>query len=192
MALDGGAAGVVAPYMETVEQVQVLRGAVKFRPIKGKKLEALLAGEPCEPELADYLRKNSAGSALIVNIESVAALDALDKILKVPDLDAVLIGPHDLSCSLGLPEQYTHPKFREAVRTILRKARAASVGAGIHFSGDVELQAEFLRDGVNFLIHSSDIQLFAKHVVEELSFLRQTVGQETNVAASPSSPAVNI
>ena len=192
MALDGGAVGIVAPYMETVEQAQTLRGAVKFRPIKGKKLEALLAGAPCEPELANYLHKNSASSALIVNIESVAALGALDDILKVPDLDAVLIGPHDLSCSLGEPEQYGHPRFREAVRAIFRKARAAGVGAGIHFSGDLELQAAFLREGANFLIHSSDIQLFSKTLTEELSFLRQASGQTPANETSIATPSVNI
>lgn len=192
MALDGGAAGVIAPYIETVEQVQALRGAVKCRPLKGEKLRALLAGEPCEPELAEYVRQHCAGNALIVNIESAPAIAVLDDILKVPDLDAVLIGPHDLSCSLGVPEQYDHPRFLQAVHKIFRQARAAGVGAGIHFSGDLELAAGFLRDGANFLIHSSDIQLFAKHLAEELAFLRQTVASSSSVSPPVAAPAVNI
>src|SRR5262245_53625133 len=48
MALDGGAAGVIAPYVESVEQVQAMRGAVKYRPLKGEKLRRLLAGEAGE------------------------------------------------------------------------------------------------------------------------------------------------
>jgi 2-keto-3-deoxy-L-rhamnonate aldolase RhmA len=191
MVLDGGAAGVVAPYVETVEQVQALRGAVKYRPLKGEKLGHVLAGGTCELELAAYIRQHCANNTLIVNIESAAALAALDEILKVPDLDAVLIGPHDLSCSLGVPEQYDHPKFREAVRTIFQKARAAGVGAGIHFSGELELSAAFLREGANFLIHSSDIQLFAKTFTEELAFLRQTV-ERSPAGGNVAAPAVNI
>ena len=191
MVLDGGAAGVVAPYVETVEQVQALRGAVKYRPLKGEKLRRVLAGASCEPELAEYIRGHCENNALVVNIESGAALEALNDILKVPDLDAVLIGPHDLSCSLGVPEQYAHPRFREAARTIFQKARAAGVGAGIHFSGELELAAAFLREGANFLIHSSDLQLFAKTVTEELAFLRQTV-ERAPAGGNVAAPTVNI
>lgn len=172
--LDGGAAGIIAPYVESVEQVKALRGAVKLRPIKGAKLQSMLDGKPCEPELAAYMERHCAGNALIVNIESVPAIEALDEILQVPGLDAVLIGPHDLSCSLGVPEQYDHPRFLEAARTIFRKARAAGVGAGIHFWGDMELEAGFMHDGANLIIHSADIQLFAKHLTAELALLKQT------------------
>ena len=172
--LDGGAAGIIAPYVETVEQVKALRGAVKLRPIKGAKLQSMLDGKPCEPELAGYMERHCAGNVLIVNIESVPAIEALDEILQVPGLDAVLIGPHDLSCSLGVPEQYDHPRFLEAARTIFHKARTAGVGAGIHFWGDMELEASFMRDGANLIIHSSDITLFARHLAAELAVLKQT------------------
>ena len=155
MVLDGGAAGVIAPYVETVEQVQALRGAVKLRPIKGRKLRQMLDGAEIEPELESYLQGGAHHRLLIVNIESRPAMNALDAILAVPDLDAVLIGPHDLSCSLGLPERYDHPDFLAACETIFRQARAAGVGAGIHFWGTVEQQVHFLRLGANLLIHSA-------------------------------------
>jgi 4-hydroxy-2-oxoheptanedioate aldolase len=189
--LDGGAAGIIAPYIESAEQVRALRGAVKFRPLKGAKLQGLLADEPCEPELTDYLRDRSGGNALIVNIESVPAIAALDGILAVPGLDAVLIGPHDLSCSLGLPEQYEHPRFLEAVRTIFRKARAAGIGAGIHFWGDLQVEAGFIRDGANLLIHSSDLQLFARHLATEITAIRGTA-EHTSSSTSATTVSVNI
>jgi 4-hydroxy-2-oxoheptanedioate aldolase len=106
MALDGGAAGVVAPYVEAPEQVQALRGAVKLQPIKGRKLEQMLGGAPVEAELDAYIRDGAENRLLIVNIESGPAIEALDKILAVPGLDAVLIGPHGLSCNLGVLERY--------------------------------------------------------------------------------------
>src|SRR5690606_14580338 len=106
MALDGGATGVVAPYVESAEQVRALVGAVKRRPIKGKRLQQLLNGKPAEGTLKSYLQEHNANHVLVVNVESTPAIEALDEILAVPGLDAVLIGPHDLSCSLGIPEQY--------------------------------------------------------------------------------------
>jgi 2-keto-3-deoxy-L-rhamnonate aldolase RhmA len=185
MALDGGAAGIVAPYIETAEQVRVLRGAVKLRPIKGRKLRQFLDGAKIEPELESYLSEGAKSRLLIVNIESVPALDALDEILAVPDLDAVLIGPHDLSCSLCVPEQYNHPKFLAACETIFRKARAAGVGAGIHFWGSVEEHARFLKLGANLLIHSGDISLFQKHLRQDLEAVRQAAGIQRPSQSKP-------
>jgi 4-hydroxy-2-oxoheptanedioate aldolase len=182
MVLDGGAAGVVAPYIETAAQAQALRGAVKLRPIKGRKLDALLASQPAEPELAAYQARPAADRLLVVNIESTPALAALDEILAVPDLDLVLIGPHDLSCSLGFPEQYDRPEFLAACETIFRRARAAGVGAGIHFWGEPAQQARLLALGANVLIHSADILLFKKHLRLELDAIRQAAALASSAA----------
>jgi len=189
MVLDGGAAGIIAPYVESVEQVQELRGAVKMRPIKGRKLQAMLAGESAESELEHYIRERASKRILIVNIESVPAMDALDEILRVPDLDGVLIGPHDLSCRLGVPEQYDHPTFLDACETIFRKARAANVGAGIHFWGDAAQQTRFLKLGANMLIHSADISLFQKHLQLELAAIKKAVGISSDDTTS-STPVI--
>ncbi len=129
--LDMGARGIVAAYVETPEQVQQLRGAVKLRPLKGQKLEHVLSGRAqLDPEMMPYVQTYNQNNVLLVNIESVPALDALDEILAVPDLDGVLLGPHDLSCSLGVPEQYDHPLFEKAVEKLITKARARQVGPG--------------------------------------------------------------
>lgn len=87
----------------------------------------------------------------------------------------MLIGPHDLSCSLGIPEQYDHPKFGAAVQQIVNKAREKNVGAGIHFWEDIRNEIDWVRRGMNLLIHSGDITLFAKHLEQELSFIRRAV-----------------
>ncbi len=181
MVLDGGAEGIIAPYVETPEQVQALRGAARFRPLKGQRLQQALAASPApsplEPQLADYLARRNAGTVLIVNIESTPAMAALDEILAVPGLDAVLIGPHDLSCSLGIPEQYGHPRFDEAVRTIFRKARARSVGAGIHFWTSIEREIRWAKeDGANLIVHSGDVMFFGQALGTDLEALRGALG----------------
>ena len=132
-------------------------------------------------EVASYLwdrgwAERNAGNCLIVNIESTPALEALDAILDVPELDAVLIGPHDLSCSLGIPEQYEHPRFEEAVCSIYRRARAKGVGAGIHFWSAIEREAAWTRAGANLLIHSSDYALFGDALRGDIEALKAAVG----------------
>ncbi len=173
MVLDDGATGVVAPYVETVEQVEALRGAIKHRPLKGDRLKARLRGDSISGELDEYMATLNASHVFIINVESVPAIERLDDLLAVPELDAVLIGPHDLSCNLGVPEQYDHPDFLAAVETIFTKARAKGVGAGIHFWGEPEKQAELLRLGANFLIHSADLLLVRKHLTQDLQAIRR-------------------
>ncbi|MHC4745681.1 MAG: HpcH/HpaI aldolase family protein [Planctomycetota bacterium] len=185
MVLDGGAAGVIAPYVETAEQVQTLRGAVKLWPIKGEKLRKMLDGAEADPELKSYIEDRAKNRLLLVNIESVPAVEALDEILAVPDLDGVVIGPHDLTCSLGFPEQWEHPKFLRTCETILSKARAAGVGAGIHFWGNVEQQVRFLKLGANLLIHSADITLFQKHLGAELGGIKKAAGLKGGAGEEP-------
>ena len=174
--LDGGASGVVAPYVETVEQVEQLVGAVKLRPLKGRRLaEAIKDRNSLQPELRKYVEERAADRVLIANIESVPAIENLAAICTVSGLDAVLIGPHDLSCSLGIPEQYTHPRFDEAVRTIFRIARSHNVGAGIHYWLGVEQEIEYAKAGANLIMHSSDLTLFSKTLKGEIEALRKAL-----------------
>ncbi len=174
--LDGGACGIVAPYVETVEQVEALVGATKLRPIKGRRLsEALKDKSALEPELLAYIENRNKNNVLTINIESVPAMENLDAILDVPGLDAVLVGPHDLSCSLGIPEQYHHTKFAEAAHTIIRKCRAKNVGVGLHYSEGTDLEIEWCKAGANMVMHSSDISIFSKALKRDLDEIRNAV-----------------
>ena len=176
MALDAGAAGIIAPYVETVEEVRQLRGAVKLRPVKGARLQAVLEGRAAfEPALASYQQAHHAEKLLIINVESRPAMDNLDDLLAVEGLDSVLIGPHDLSCSLGVPEQYDAPVFEEAVVTIFKKARARNVGAGIHSWMGIEREIAWAAAGLNFIIHSGDIIAMRESLGADISRLRQTL-----------------
>lgn len=176
--LDGGACAIVAPYIEDPEQVRQLVGAVKYKPLKGKKLqEALNSNTSLESELLDYVREHNAGKALIVNIESVPAMEALDEILEVEGLDAILIGPHDLSCSLGIPEQYQNEKFIQAVEETISKGIQKGIGVGIHVTYHSGLQQEiaWAQNGVNLIIHSADIIAFQNAMHNEINAFKSTL-----------------
>jgi 4-hydroxy-2-oxoheptanedioate aldolase len=171
--LDGGAGGVIGPYVETADQVRALVGAVKYQPLKGARLDAALRDpSSLEPELRDYLEKRNGDKILIANIESVPAIENLHEICSVPGLDAVLIGSHDLTCSLGIPEQYHHPKFDEATRTIFKIAREHGIGAGIHWWLDNESHIKWAKAGGNLVMHSSDLSAFSGKLKEGIGELR--------------------
>jgi 2-keto-3-deoxy-L-rhamnonate aldolase RhmA len=179
MVLDGGACGVIAPYVETVAQVEALVGAVKLRPIKGRRAANFARRtEQPEPELARYLTAGNANHVLVINVESQPALDILDQLVAVPGLDAVLIGPHDLSCSLGVPEQYDHPKFEAAVLKIFATARKHGVGAGLHswMGLDREVSWASRPDGANMIIHEGDIIAMRLKLSADIALLRLRLG----------------
>lgn len=174
--LDGGASGILAPYIESPEQVRELVGAVKLRPLKGERLrEALQNRDSLESELKDYLRDWNKENFLIINIESVPAMERLDEILAEPGLDGVIIGPHDLSLNLGLPEQYHDPRFEDAVRSIISRTREKGLSVGIHFFEGAESQIQWAQAGANILIQSSDLILFQQRLKEDIAAIRYTL-----------------
>ena len=182
MVLDAGARGIIAPYIESPQQVRRLSGAVKYKPLKGKKLESFLFdGEDLEPDLMRSLNKANSGNLLIVNIESCPAMEALDDILSVRDLDAILIGPHDLTHSLGIPEQYNSPIYKEAVEEIIQKARAKNIGAGIHvcYPNGVPHSIEFTQMGANFIVHNADFIAFEDTIKQEIHTIKKAFGDLT-------------
>jgi 4-hydroxy-2-oxoheptanedioate aldolase len=176
-ALEGGAVGIVAPYVETVDQVRALRGAVKLNPLKGEKLQAVLAEDRLPPEsLREYLEIRNCENLLILNIESELAIRSLDDMLAVPGVDGLLVGPHDLSLSLGVPEQYDDPRFSEAIIRIIQKGRQQQVGVGVHFFPDVSRQVAWAKAGANIILHGTDFDFFSKTLKSDLQRIRDGIG----------------
>jgi 4-hydroxy-2-oxoheptanedioate aldolase len=95
----------------------------------------------------------------------------------------VLIGPHDLSCSLGIPEQYDHPDFHNAIRTIITKARSKGLIAGNHFCEDPQLHAKWARDGENFIVRSNDLYLFTRALRQEIKEMKTILGDDTSAVS---------
>ena len=183
--LDGGAAGIIAPYIETAEQVRQLMGPTRYRPLKGERLqEALSDPSTLEPELRTYLEERNAGTVFIANIESTPGLRNLEEVVSLGALDSVLIGPHDLSCSLGIPEQYDHPRFEEAVGFIFQIARKHNCGAGLHWWSGVGEELDWVKAGANLIMHSTDVTLVAQHLENELNHLKSTLGDATGTGAT--------
>ncbi|MCG2460409.1 hypothetical protein K8352_06595 [Flavobacteriaceae bacterium F89] len=182
-AKDAGAVGVLAPYVESVSQVREMVGATKYRPLKGERLQGVLEGrEKLEPALEAYLKKYNQGSLCLVNIESRAAVKNLDELLNVPGLDGIIIGPHDLSVNMGLPEQYDHPDFENMVQEIITKTRRKNLAAGIHFPAGPERQVKWARNGANIVLHSSDMFLFAQKLREDLTSIKTELGDRINLS----------
>jgi len=156
MALDAGAQGVLAPYCETVEEVRDVVAASKWRPLKGVMVRQVVEEGvfPSEATKA-YLENLNKNVVCIVGIESVAAIEALPDILQVQGIDAIFVGPNDLSITLGIPNDYAHPDYEAALRRIIATCEKANMPVLIHHQ-TVPLTVKWLNEGARFVLHSSD------------------------------------
>ena len=140
--------------------------------------------------MKSYLDQYNFGNLCIANIESIPAVEKLDELLSIKGLDGVFIGPHDLSINMGIPEQYDHPDFIETVRMIIKKARKYTLGTGIHFSFTPQRQAFWVKEGVNIIVHSSDMALFSQRLRADMEIIKSTAGDEKGKSSGSDSITV--
>jgi 4-hydroxy-2-oxoheptanedioate aldolase len=160
-AIDAGFQGVLVPYCETPEQVSRVISAARLRPLKGALHEQARAGGSFPSEATErYVTKKSEGIAMIIGIESVPAVENLEKILDVPGVDAIFVGPNDLSVSMGIPDEYDHPRYVEAVEHVIRTAQARGIPAGPHCFNE-EALVKWIKTGMRFVLFSADVRALA-------------------------------
>lgn len=194
--LDAGACGIIAPYLETVEQVKMLVGCVKLRPLKGEKLKLILDNlEPIKPEdgantneilyaqvdkilgetdTSTFMKKKNANNVLLLNIESVAAVGRLEELCAIPGVDSTIVGPHDLSCNYGVPEQWESRTFHDAIDRIIDVSKKYNMGCGIHYSfiNQLDYQVKWSKRGANLVMHSADVKLVSRQLASDLAYIR--------------------
>ncbi len=176
-ALDMGAHGIIVPYVETVAQVKAMVGAVRYRPLKGAALQAVLDRKQFPSEdLPAYLDKFNEDSLLILMIESPTGVKNLPDLLAVEGVDAVLVGPHDMSVSSGVPEQYDSPEFEAQVRALVNICRDRGVAAGVHcIVPDPELALRWAGFGCNLIMYTSDTMFIIDGVKRGLQRMREAL-----------------
>lgn len=169
-ALDAGAYGIIAPMINSREDAQRLVSYTRYAPQGGRSfgpVRASLYGGPDYPQQAN---------ATIVNfamIETAQALDCLDDILSVEGLDAVYVGPSDLSLSLGCAPTFddVDPKVDQALDHIVARAHAHGVKAGVH-CGVPRVALNRKARGFDFLTVGSDARLIAAGAQQTVQAMR--------------------
>ena len=169
-ALDAGAYGVICPMVNTREDAQKLVAWTHYAPSGTRSfgpVRALLYGG------VDYPQHANDTIVTFAMIETAQALDNLDDILSVEGLDAVYIGPSDLSISLGCAPAMDdlEPKAAQAVEHILARAKAHGIVAGIHNTGP-ESALKRVAKGFQFVTVSSDARLIAAGAQQVMAKMR--------------------
>lgn len=161
-ALDAGAGGVIVPMVESARQLMEVCDACCWPPTGSRGVgfsRANLFGK----YFASY-EEEAQSPLVIAMIENISALENLEEILSVEGLDAVLIGPYDLSASMKMTGKFEEPEFKKAINYILKCSISAGIACGIHIvKPDPELLMLHLSEGYCFLAYSIDAVFLNEH-----------------------------
>ncbi|AJQ97675.1 aldolase/citrate lyase family protein [Gynuella sunshinyii] len=155
--LDLGAQTLLVPMVETAEQARELVRAVHYPPDGVRGVGTALARAARWNQLPDYFAEVDQELCLLIQVESVTALEQLDDILSVEGVDGVFIGPADLAATMGHLGNPAHPDVKQAVETAIDKIRKAGKAAGTLVTSPALAQhyeqcgAQFLALGVDTL-----------------------------------------
>ncbi|NUQ00976.1 MAG: 2,4-dihydroxyhept-2-ene-1,7-dioic acid aldolase [Armatimonadetes bacterium] len=157
--LDAGANGVIVPLVNTPELAARAVDMVKFPP-QGSRGAAFSRASDFGRNFRAYFDQHNDRSLVVVMIEHIAAVENLDAILATPGIDATLIGPYDLSCSMGRPGELDHPEVRAAQQAIVDGCRRHQVPSGLHVvAAERALIDQALERGFRFVGCSLDTAL---------------------------------
>ncbi|HXH33759.1 MAG TPA: HpcH/HpaI aldolase/citrate lyase family protein [Plantibacter sp.] len=159
--LDLGAQNLIVPMVESAQQAEALVRAMRYPPQGVRGVGSALARSSRWNRVDGYLADADDSVSLTVQIESANAVEHAEEILAVDGVDAVFVGPADLSASLGLLGQQGHPEVLAAVERVLAAATTAGKPAGVN-AFDPVVAEHYLEHGASFVLVGADVALLAR------------------------------
>lgn len=179
--LDIGAQTVLVPMVDTAEQAAMLARAMRYPPDGFRGMGSALARASQWQAYPQYLHEANAQACLLVQAETVVAMDNLDAIAAVPGVDGVFIGPADLSASMGHVGNPGHPDVQQAIADGIARIRAAGKAAGI-LSTTEEQARKWLAAGATFVAVGVDTIVLTTAARQLLAKYRDAGGPRDGAA----------
>ena len=154
---DSGADGFIIPTVETIEDVNNIINNIKYPPI-GKRTYGLNRAQKYGFNSKKYFDNWNENSIIIIQIESINAVNNIDKLIESDSIDGVMIGPYDLSGSLKVPGQTSHPLVIEASKKVIKACKEAGKSCGTQIADPNNKNiGEIFDMGYTFVILGSDL-----------------------------------
>lgn len=162
--LDAGAGGIIFPMIESAKQLRQLIKSCCWPPV-GNRGVGFSRANIFGKKFTEYTQE--AQSPLIVAmIENISAVENMPDILAEPGLDAIMVGPYDLSASMGVTAQFTNREFKLALQRIVSLTKQSKVACGLHVVAPKKEELQLrIEEGYQFLAYSVDA-VFLNAVVE--------------------------
>jgi 4-hydroxy-2-oxoheptanedioate aldolase len=167
-ALDIGAQGVQIPHIVSKVEADIAVKASKFSPLGERGVcRFVRAADYSALQQQDYFRSANNNTLVIAMIEGAEGVQNINEILTIPGIDIIFVGPYDLSQSLGLLGQISHPKVCLELEKVANKAKAMGVAVGT-FADSLELAKTYQGLGIKYISYSVDVSIIyeaAKQVI---------------------------
>lgn len=174
-ALDTGAYGVIIPRVETREEVERAVSYAKYPPLGRRGAGGQARNAYLARDARTAVEEGNALTMVIVQVESLAAVECIEEIASVPGLDVVCIGPQDLSISLGVHGEFGHPLFIETVQRIVDGCARHNIPVGM-VSREATTFKRWYEMGIRFLVCGSDGSLLLQAARQDIATLRSITG----------------
>ncbi|WP_419025161.1 HpcH/HpaI aldolase family protein [Emergencia sp.] len=162
-ALDAGADGVQIPQLTNLEQIKEIAKATRYYPMGERGMCNYVAATGYSTIPFDEHMKTSNEEVLVtIHVENAWAAEHIEEILEIPGIDVVFCGPNDMSESLGVPGQMTHPKVVTLLDKVFHVCGEKGVATGI-FVKRPELMPHWIEKGVQYLTCSTDVGIYADY-----------------------------
>lgn len=172
--LDAGAEGILVPMTSTAEEAKAIVRYSKYPPLGNRGFGAQTGQTDYKPlKASDFMREANENTLVIAQIETKEAIENIDQILEVEGIDVGLIGPNDLSISMGIPDQLDSEGLAKAIERVMDSARERGKATGIHI-GNIGAIKKWRSRGMTVLAISTDIGFMyqaSKSTLEELKRL---------------------
>lgn len=170
--LDMGAMGIMVPMVESEEQALRIVNSAKYPPLGRRGAAFGVAHDDyTSGDIIEKINSANREQLLIAQIETAAGINNVEAIAAVPGIDVLWIGHFDLTNSLGIPGQFTHPNFVAALERVVRACRQHNKVPGF-MASDVENGKALLRQGFRMLAYSGDLWLYQQAVRQGIAALQ--------------------
>ncbi|MDO8581181.1 MAG: aldolase/citrate lyase family protein [Candidatus Omnitrophota bacterium] len=171
--MDTGATGVIVPMVNTKEDALKAVKAAKYPPV-GTRGVGLARAQGYGLEFGKYKNWVNQESIVVIQIEHIEAVNNIEDILQVPGLDAFIVGPYDLSASLGVPGEFEDPRVINALKKVIEASKRFKIPAGFHvIPPDVQAMTRKIDEGYRFVAFSLDTLILGEACQKAMAGLRK-------------------
>ena len=165
--MDSGAHGVVVPMVNSKKDASHAVDAVKYPPI-GKRGVGLSRAQGYGLEFQEYKDWAEENSMVIVQIEHIKSVENLSEIISTDGVDGFIVGPYDLSASMGYPGCFDEPCVKDALKEVVSFMNNSSKPGGFHVvHSNKELLEEKITEGYRFIAYGDDMVFFSEKIKNE-------------------------
>lgn len=161
--LDLGAQNILVPMVSTAEEACAVAAAAQYPPAGRRGIGSALARSGRWNRVPDYLARGAEHVSVFVQIETTEGVENAAQIAAVDGVDGLFLGPSDLSASMGLLGQQTHPDVVAAAHRAFAAARSAGKPAGVNAFDPATAKA-YLDAGASWILVGADVSLAARGV----------------------------